>query len=248
MAPRKGAAGRAPAGEGACGRAPWGAPAGGRRLAPCIRPRESGNAHYVRTVPARPAEAQRERAHGQISSLVPATGVVLLALLWLMSAFDGWAAAAFCPGQSLGSSCRAHIAAAVRPSAIVALVAAALACAALLAPVARRSVSADQPAGPYATGPAQPTGQPGGPAYAVGPAQPADQPGGPAYAVGPAQPADQPGGRVYAVGPAQSAGRKPANSLANARRSARLWLLTASAAGWVVALAVLFIAGEAFGR
>ncbi len=77
-----------------------------------------------------------------MSPLVPASGVVLLALLWSLSAFAGWAAAAFCSDRGLGPGCRAHVAAAVRPSALVAAVAALLAAAALIAPSATRSASA----------------------------------------------------------------------------------------------------------
>ncbi len=70
---------------------------------------------------------------------MPAVGVGLLALLWLLSAFDGWAAAAFCSDRGLGSSCHAHVAAAVRPSVVPAAIAAALAAAALVASLATQS-------------------------------------------------------------------------------------------------------------
>ena len=120
---------------------------------------------------------------------MPATGVALLALLWLLSAFDGWAVAAFCTGQGPGSSCRAHVAAAVRPSAIVSAVAAALAAAALLAPPAIRAV------------------------------------------------------RSARATPAAAAAQTARS--ASAVRAARIWLLIASAACWMLALAVLFVAGEA---
>lgn len=70
---------------------------------------------------------------------MPAVGVGLLALLWLLSAAGGWAVAAFCPGHGPGGACRAHVAASVRPSAAVAAIAVTLAAAALLAPLAVRS-------------------------------------------------------------------------------------------------------------
>ncbi len=66
----------------------------------------------------------------------------MLALLWLLSAFAGWAAAAFCSDRGLGQACRAHVAAAVHPSGVVAAVAALLAAAALIAPSAMRSEAA----------------------------------------------------------------------------------------------------------
>jgi hypothetical protein len=122
----------------------------------------------VRTVPVKRASEGRE--HAPISPVVPAAGVVLLALLWVLSAFAGWATAAFCPDPSLAGACQDQVTAAVRPSAAVAAVAAALAGVALMAPLAMKSVPA--------------------------------------------------------------------------ARAARLWLLVASVAGWVLALAVLFVAGE----
>jgi len=73
---------------------------------------------------------------------LPATGVFLLAALWGLSAFAGWAAAAFCSDRGLGQECRAHVNAAVRPSAMVAVVAALLAAAALAAARVARSPSA----------------------------------------------------------------------------------------------------------
>ena len=132
----------------------------------------------METVPVNPPAANppgdqaHERAGWQVSPLVPAVGVGLLALLWLLSAAGGWATAAFCSGQPAGASCRAHVAASVRPSALAAAVAVALAAAALLAPPAVRSGGA-------------------------------------------------------------------------AAQRLRLWLLAGSAACWVLALAVLFVAGEA---
>jgi hypothetical protein len=83
-----------------------------------------------------------ERAGWQVSPLVPAIAVGLLALLWLLSAFGGWAAAAFCSDRGLGGICRAHVVAAVRPSSLPAAIAAVLAAAALLAPLATRSAAA----------------------------------------------------------------------------------------------------------
>jgi hypothetical protein len=84
-----------------------------------------------------PADAQgRAREREPVSALVPGTGVVLLAVLWLFSAFDGWAASAFCTDRGLGSACRSEVAAAVRPSALVAVLAALLAVGAVLARVA----------------------------------------------------------------------------------------------------------------
>jgi hypothetical protein len=77
----------------------------------------------------------------QISPLVPATGVVLLALFWLLSAFAGWAASAFCSDRGLGDACRAHIAVSLRPSTLVAALAAGLAAVALAAPVFVRSAA-----------------------------------------------------------------------------------------------------------
>ena len=61
---------------------------------------------------------------------------MLLAALWLFSAFDGWASAAFCTERGLGAACSAEVAAAVRPSAFVAVLAAVLAVGAALAKVA----------------------------------------------------------------------------------------------------------------
>jgi hypothetical protein len=82
--------------------------------------------------------------HGdwQISLLVPTTGIVLLAALWLLSAFDGWATSAFCTSGGAVTACRAHVTAAVRPSTLVAAVAALLAVAALTAPALMRSAPA----------------------------------------------------------------------------------------------------------
>jgi hypothetical protein len=62
--------------------------------------------------------------------------VVLLAVLWLLSAFDGWAASAFCTERGLGGACRAEVTAAVRPSGLVAALAALLAVGAALTRVA----------------------------------------------------------------------------------------------------------------
>ena len=70
-----------------------------------------------------------------VSALVPGTAVMLLAVLWLFSAFDGWAADAFCTERGLGSACRNQVSAAVRPSALVAVLAVLLAVGALLAGV-----------------------------------------------------------------------------------------------------------------
>jgi hypothetical protein len=143
-----------------------------------ITRRNPGNVITVETVPVNPPAATppgdevHARAGWQLSPLVPAVGVALLALLWLLSAAGGWATAAFCSGQAAGASCRAHVAASVRPSALAAVVAVALAVAALLAPSAARSGAA-------------------------------------------------------------------------AAQRLRLWLLAGSAACWVLALAVLFVAGEA---
>jgi hypothetical protein len=89
-----------------------------------------------------PGDQAHERAGWQLSPLVPAVGVGLLALLWLLSAAGGWATAAFCSDQAAGAGCRAHVAASVRPSAWAAAVAVALAAAALLAPAALRSGTA----------------------------------------------------------------------------------------------------------
>ena len=84
----------------------------------------------------RPADARgREREREPVSALVPGTGVILLAVLWLFSAFDGWAAAAFCTDRGLGGACRAEVAAAVRPSGLVAGLAVLLAVGAALARV-----------------------------------------------------------------------------------------------------------------
>jgi hypothetical protein len=123
----------------------------------------------VRSASVKQADDGRE--HAPVSPVVPATGVALLALLWVLSAFAGWAAAAFCPDPSLAGTCQDQLAAAVRPSAAVAAVAAALAGVALAAPLVMKS--------------------------------------------------------------------------APAAKTARLWLLVASVACWVLALAVLFVAGEA---
>ncbi|MGE5286343.1 MAG: hypothetical protein ACM3ML_03880 [Micromonosporaceae bacterium] len=125
----------------------------------------------MRTLSAKPVGNRRE--HVPVSPVIPGTGVVLLALLWLLSAFDGWAAAAFCSGGDPGGTCHAQVTAAIRPSGVVAAVAAVIAGAALLAPSVVRSV---------------PTA-----------------------------------------------------------RAARLWLLVASVVCWVLALAVLFVAGKAAG-
>jgi hypothetical protein len=131
----------------------------------------SGNERPVPTLPAKPVAGRRE--HVPVSPVIPGTGVVLLALLWVLSAFDGWAASAFCPDPDLGGTCHAQVATAIRPSGVVAGIAAAIAVAALLVPSAVKSVPA--------------------------------------------------------------------------ARTARLWLLTASVVFWVLALAVLFIAGKAAG-
>jgi hypothetical protein len=100
--------------------------------------------------------------------------VALLAILWLFSAFDGWAANAFCTDRGLGGACRAEVAAAVRPSVLVAVLAALLAVGAALA-------------------------------------------------------------RLIMTGEEQA-------------RATRLRLFTASVACWLLALGVLFAAGEAAGR
>lgn len=147
---------------------------------PRITGAESGHIPGVRSVSAntphdRPADAPgRAREREPVSALVPATGVVLLAVLWLFSAFDGWAAAAFCTERGLGGACRAEVAAAVRPSVFVAVLAALLAVGAGLA-------------------------------------------------------------RVVVTGAEQA-------------RSVRVRLFAASVACWLLALAVLFAAGEAAGR
>jgi hypothetical protein len=92
----------------------------------------------VETVPVNPPTARspgddaRQREDWQLSPLVPAIGVGLLALLWLLAAFDGWAATAFCSDRGLGDACRAHVVAAVRPSITPAAIATALAAAAML--------------------------------------------------------------------------------------------------------------------
>lgn len=134
----------------------------------------------MRTAPAntprdRPADARgRAREREPVSALVPGIAVVLLAALWLFSAFDGWAAAAFCTDRGLGGACSAEVAAAVRPSGLVAVLAALLALGAALA-------------------------------------------------------------RVVVTGEEQA-------------RSVRVRLFGASVACWLLALAVLFAAGEAAGR
>jgi hypothetical protein len=92
--------------------------------------------------PPPPGDQADERAGWQLSPLVPAVGVGLLALLWLLSAAGGWAVAAFCSGHEPGAACRAHVAASVRPSALLAAIAVTLAAAALLAPSAVRSGTA----------------------------------------------------------------------------------------------------------
>jgi hypothetical protein len=130
-----------------------------------------GNERLVRTLPAKPVAGRRK--HVPVSPVIPGVGAVLLALLWVLSAFDGWAASAFCSGRDLGGTCHAQVGAAIRPSGVVAGIAAAIAAAALFAPSAVKSVPA--------------------------------------------------------------------------ARAARLWLLTASVVCWVLALAVLFIAGKAAG-
>jgi hypothetical protein len=123
----------------------------------------------MRAVPVKPADDRREGA--PVSAAVPAIGVVLLALLWVLSAFAGWATTAFCSDPAVAGACQDQVAAAVRPSAAVAAVASALAGAALVAPFVTKFVPA--------------------------------------------------------------------------AKAARLWLLVASVACWVLALAVLFVAGEA---
>lgn len=134
----------------------------------------------MRTAPAntprdRPADVSgRAREREPVSALVPGTAVVLLAVLWLFSAFDGWAADAFCSDRGLGNACRSQVTAAVRPSALVAVLAAVLAVGALLT-------------------------------------------------------------KVIFPGPQQA-------------RSSRVRLFAASVACWLLALAVLFAAGEAAGR
>lgn len=137
----------------------------------------------MRRGPVTTADERRPRDDWQISPLVPATGVVLLALLWLLSAFDGWAASAFCSDRGLGGACRAHVTAAVRPSTLAAAVAALLAAAALVAPAL-----------------------------------------------------------IWSLRSARSA------RSARAARLVRLRLLVGSAACWVLALAILFVAGEAAGH
>ena len=132
---------------------------------------QSGNEVRVRTLSVKPAADRRERV--PVSPVIPGIGVALLALLWLLSAFDGWAAAAFCSGRDPGGTCHAQVTAAIHPSGVVAAVATAIAAAALVAPSVARSVPA--------------------------------------------------------------------------ARAARLWLLTASVVCWVLALAVLFVAGKAAG-
>lgn len=77
-----------------------------------------------------------------MSPLVPATGIILLAALWLMSVFAGWATVAFCSDRGIGQGCRADVAAAIRPSGLLAAAAALLAAAALIAPQATRSAAA----------------------------------------------------------------------------------------------------------
>ncbi len=89
-----------------------------------------------------PGDGAPVREGWQVSPLVPAIGVALLALLWLLSAFDGWAAAAFCSDRGLGGSCRAHVVAAVRPSVLPAAVATVLAVTALVASLRARSEAA----------------------------------------------------------------------------------------------------------
>lgn len=94
------------------------------RIAPANTPRD------------RPAEARgTAREREPVSALIPGTGVALLAALWLFSAFDGWANAAFCTDRGLGAACSAEVAAAVRPSVLVAALAALLAVGAALAKV-----------------------------------------------------------------------------------------------------------------
>ncbi len=93
----------------------------------------AGNNSGVRTASAntprdRPADARgRAREREPVSALIPATGVLLLAVLWLFSAFDGWAASAFCTDHGLGGGCTAEVTAAVRPSILMAVLAALLA-------------------------------------------------------------------------------------------------------------------------
>jgi hypothetical protein len=60
---------------------------------------------------------------------------VLLAALWVLSAFGGWAESAFCSDRGLGESCRTHVDAVVRTSAVPASIALTLAAVALLAPL-----------------------------------------------------------------------------------------------------------------
>ncbi len=81
------------------------------------------------------------RGRWRVSPLLPFTAVVLLAALWALSAFGGWAAAAFCSDRGLGAGCRAHVVAAVHPSVLPASTATALAAAAVLAPLARPSAT-----------------------------------------------------------------------------------------------------------
>jgi hypothetical protein len=85
-----------------------------------------------------PRDQAREHEGWPLSPLVPGIGVGLLALLWLLSAAGGWATAAFCSGQAASASCRAQVAASVRPSAAAAAAGLLLAGAAVVAPAARR--------------------------------------------------------------------------------------------------------------
>ncbi len=88
----------------------------------------------MRAVTPNGARTSPRRERERVPILIPLTAAALLAALWLLSAYNGWAVSAFCTDRGLGSDCSQHIANAVGPSTAIAILAAGFAVAAGLAP------------------------------------------------------------------------------------------------------------------
>ncbi|HUK67986.1 MAG TPA: hypothetical protein VLW50_04400 [Streptosporangiaceae bacterium] len=86
-----------------------------------------------------PARQLQRRDQWRLSPWLPFTAVILLTALWLLSAFGGWATAAFCSASGFGASCRAHVHGVLFAASWVASVGLTASLVGLLAPLQTRS-------------------------------------------------------------------------------------------------------------
>lgn len=103
---------------------------------------DSGGVKYLRLVSAVPERDDRwsNKPPWESSAFLPAVAGALLAALWVLTAFAGWALAAFCAphGAPPAPACGARIRSAVELTGAVAAVAVGLTASAWIAPRARR--------------------------------------------------------------------------------------------------------------